>query len=864
MRVIFAFLLAATKCHAEVPTDTYQKTCKLPSFEWAAYGTRLTGRMYTRRAALLGDSLYAAGYLKSTNAPNKEGFVDIEDDFAVTGPYTSADPTGASAFWITSDLISYSTEYGSYAQYEVGVVKINIKTGRPEDVFVYYGEGQDETSGLAAKETTNGEKLLAISGHFVGSLSADLKDGSKSTIYNSNAEGTKDYVQHPNAVKNGFDDGFVISADAETGKANWIIAYPKSTKDAETVGVDMDEDGNIYGAGYSCDQPSGSGDAVCNGFVAKFDAADGRLIWEQIFTELGAAMWVVYDKMDDSLYVTGTTTFFGEEKDSKLHTNCVHKMCAVTMRLSATNGMVDWVRTVEATPRWNIFDQTGDIRLAGANDGPYIYVALDDAGENGEVTLDEGTSYAACIEKNGGGIIPEYEINLKKVIAFNDCPSNYLFVSRNSLDAFSASSAGTGASCGTGHDNADACVIKYHKYTGLPVWGASMPPVASLVPSPDGLSVMAVGFYYPSWGHFDSVVLPDYNGVEGSYNAKLDAMTGRGEYVMHSGGVSKDRPYDAVGSPEGDIYIVGYTQSAVINWGGTLETKIIEEGVDQNDDAGTAFQMGKVSSSTSEYQFFAVKLATSEEGSSPECMSTCLLDRNIASSTIRRGSCLIDNVCYESGATAELFGRPCLICDPNQSQTEWSKGPTVGVLECFIGNVCRDEGEFLTYRQSRRVTHQSLCQVCNPKTSASEWSVASNFELILDALPPNDCESSFTELEGPDHPGDIKLPGWDFALPGVCRGGPRINEKVNGKYSNSAGKAAGKDGILTQLECAQACFDEPECIGYTHGFKWCGVHSPNLQLAPGDGWEEDVHNTNKITGTEANRSYICVTGPYRK
>lgn len=125
----------------EVKTDTYQNTCKLPEFEWAAYGTHLTGRMYTRRAALLGDSLYAAGYLKSTNAPNKEGFVDVTDDFGVTGTYTTADQTGASAFTITSDLISYTTEFGSFAQYEVGIVKINRITGKPEDVLVYYGVG---------------------------------------------------------------------------------------------------------------------------------------------------------------------------------------------------------------------------------------------------------------------------------------------------------------------------------------------------------------------------------------------------------------------------------------------------------------------------------------------------------------------------------------------------------------------------------------------------------------------------------------------------------------------------------------------------------------------------------------------------
>jgi hypothetical protein len=156
----------------------------------------------------------------------------------------------------------------------------------------------------------------------------------------------------------------------------------------------------------------------------------------------------------------------------------------------------------------------------------------------------------------------------------------------------------------------------------------------------------------------------------------LNAKTGQGEYVMHSGGVGKTRVYDIVGSPEGDMYMVGYTQSAVINWGGTLQTKILEEGIDQNDDAGTAFQMGKVSSNTNEYQFFAVKLAASEKAL-PSCVESCSLEGgNVANPIIQVGHCLIDNICYMEGDTSEIFGRPCLSCKPEQNNTGWSLGGT--------------------------------------------------------------------------------------------------------------------------------------------------------------------------------------------
>jgi len=722
----------------DVPPNTYQQTCELPSFEWAAYGTRLTGRMYTRRAALLGDKLFAAGYLKSTLAPNKEDFVESDADFGVTGPYTNTNPTGVGAFYVTSDLVSYTTEHGSFAQYEVGVVKIDATTGEPEDVYVYHGEGQDETCGLAAKEISDGKRLLAISGHFVGSLAVGHSDGTETTIYNSNAEGTADFVLHPNAIKNGQDDGFVISTDADTGDANWIIAYPTSTKDSQTVGVDLDSDGNIYGAGYACNEAVDA-TVVCNGFVAKFAAADGAIMWEKQYTDLGAAMWIAYDEMDDALYVTGTTTYKGEDSDSKIHQSCNHVTCAVTMRLSAIDGEMDWVRTVQGSPRWNFFDQTGDIRLANDLDGPYVYVALDDAGENGVVTLDEGTPYAGCLDENGV-LTPEYEVNPNSVVTAADCPSGSTFVSRSDANAYPASNATTDAQCGAGADIVDACVIKYHKYTGLPIWGSDIHPVASIVPSSDGQSVMAVGFYYNS-NSFDSVKLPSYNGIEAAYNAKLNAETGKGEYVMHSGGVGKTRPYDAVGSPNGDIYIVGYTQSSVLNWGGTLQTKIIEEGVDQNDDAGTAFQFGKVSSDTKEYQFFAVKLA-SGESAMPSCVESCSLVEGgmIADPVIKDGHCLIDNICYIEDSTAEIFGRPCLVCRTSESQTEWSYSDDVGQERCFINNVCYDKGDFYNYRKSRRENYDSDCQICDPPMDGFDWSLKLGFALNGTAEPPNDCK----------------------------------------------------------------------------------------------------------------------------
>ena len=50
----------------------------------------------------------------------------------------------------------------------------------------------------------------------------------------------------------GVDDGFVIKASAMTGQAEWIVHYPKTNRDAQVVGVDVDVNGNVFGSGYAC------------------------------------------------------------------------------------------------------------------------------------------------------------------------------------------------------------------------------------------------------------------------------------------------------------------------------------------------------------------------------------------------------------------------------------------------------------------------------------------------------------------------------------------------------------------------------------------------------------------------------------
>ena len=58
---------------------------------------------------------------------------------------------------------------------------------------------------------------------------------------------------------------------------------------------------------------------------------------------------------------------------------------------------------------------------------------------------------------------------------------------------------------------------------------------------------------------------------------------------------------------------------------------------------------------------------------------------------------------------------------------------------CFIDDVCQDQGDFYSYRASRRETYVSQCQICDPSSNSASWSVLPDFVLVPDTEPPNDC-----------------------------------------------------------------------------------------------------------------------------
>jgi hypothetical protein len=127
-----------------------------------------------------------------------------------------------------------------------------------------------------------------------------------------------------------------------------------------------------------------------------------------------------------------------------------------------------------------------------------VYAAFDDAGETGVVSLDAGTPYAGC-KAADGTVTPEYEISTSKLVTDADCPAGSTFIARTDPEAVPAAAAKTYTLCG---DKAagPACIVKYHKFTGMPIWSRDSPFVAAMVPSPDGKSLMTTGWSYASWG----------------------------------------------------------------------------------------------------------------------------------------------------------------------------------------------------------------------------------------------------------------------------------------------------------------------------------------------------------------------------
>jgi hypothetical protein len=219
--------------------------------------------------------------------------------------------------------------------------------------------------------------------------------------------------------------------------------------------------------------------------------------------------------------------------------------------------------------------------------------------------------------------------------------------------------------------------------------------------------------------------------TSGTYNARISSATGKGEYVVHSGGGSKDRMYDMVGDREGNLYNIGYHMNLRTLWGNSLETVMRELDVDP----------AIAGSEAVETHMYVSKLAAQAASQvTPPCLTECTGTTDEA--IVEANSCFIDGKCYAAGDTGDVFGKSCFVCDPSVSQRVWSEAPTLGSTQCFVDNMCVDEGDFLFYqRRTWSAKIFSSCQVCSPEKDAMAWSLTNSDEfVVVDGMsPPDDC-----------------------------------------------------------------------------------------------------------------------------
>ena len=606
------------------PDDTYQG-CSFPAVGWTVAQTTTTASVYrTMAAVVVGNSLVTATSVASSGT-------DTPQDLTLKGPFSATDPTGASAAELHEDLDVYASE----ANEEVVLKVIDTGSGQPVSSFHLKGDGGDYVDSISAGGP--GGTTLALGGNFQGSITAATSVCTPYSASFTNEEGvevlhtvqcaadgtTTATGHHPPG--RGSSWGAHLEAldmsDPASPIVKWIIMPWPSGYENIAGGTRVDSAGNVYAVGYRSDAPPAGGEATgsqycpeCEfiqaGVVAKFAAADGALLWKKEYPHLGHVAHIELDETNDVIFVSGEM----KEGSSDLGT-CIGGTCAMLACLSASDGATHWARHIHhgASPG-NSFRGDGDVHLGKDSDGPYVYISYNGDGgsgwANGPTTVDAGTPYAGCKDANGI-ITPEYEISTSRLVGASDCPAGSTYVARTSTEAVPAIAANTGHTCGFSTGTSSSCVVKYHTFTGLPIWTSVTPTVKAFVPQADG--IICIGFGRAGDTSFHNVELPS-RGKLMMFQTKLDLSTGDGMYVQSIGGPGGNTvAWGAAEDAAGNVYAVGSTYSQSVY--STSMTS--SSGVD------SPIQTLPLAQSEIGEQFMAVKFNTGAADETPWCAPQC-------------------------------------------------------------------------------------------------------------------------------------------------------------------------------------------------------------------------------------------------
>lgn len=436
-------------------------------------------------------------------------------------------------------------------------------------------------------------------------------------------------------------DKFVAKVSTSTGEVAWArhfegVAGVGGAGMFYGVTAAFDSNGDIAFTGARCTEDG----TTCAGYVLLLNADDGSTMWELNTADNGFEPFVGIDFADDKFYLSGSIVGTATLDDVVVSSASPDYSDALLLVLDS-QGRALWAATI-----------SGD-----ASSTSLISKVFDDA------------IYMTCS---------------------GDCREVRTTASQESI-VFEAISQDSVVFQGT----LSGGVTKINT-NGVPLWTADLP----LNPWTVGLAITSSAVYVESYNggaQYGDTTFTAWGGWD-VFIAKINSVTGHGEWVLQSGSQGSDGVFSTLGvDGNGDVYSFG--------------------GVFANPAYFDPLQVDTHSSSDG-YDLFVAKLLTSEE-KLPSCKSD--------EATVAAGFCFINNVCYEDGAPSRaLSTASCLACSPSNSQTSF----TIAAGYCVVDGMCYADGTSRALSRGKA----SACEYCDVSASTDTWSVRTGYSLTEDGM----------------------------------------------------------------------------------------------------------------------------------
>jgi len=333
-------------------------------------------------------------------------------------------------------------------------------------------------------------------------------------------------------------------------------------------------------------------------------------------------------------------------------------------------------------------------------------VAFDDAGELGPSYLDTGTPYAGCKVDASGKKYPEYEVSTKSKVDQTACTA---FCAQRNIGqcTFFSRTSPDAIAAKAAHSGA-VCGGYEADSCIVKLHKYTGKPIWATTTvnirsfQATAEGVIGLGPHKSSRGEFGRVRLTDANRQNAFFDMLVDKDTGKGMYVQGLFG------------PSGSTHLYA---SAADQSGNVFAVMRSTPQQMYSNWMSPIFPQVATKRSTW-YQMLILKINTAPDAighrTLPECIASCGGD--VASTVIRDGYCWIEKQCFSAGESNAPGKKLCQVCDPSSSKTEWSLSANIGVSECFVDNSCVSSG----------ATKSGMtCQQCDPPKTGTSWTTNS-------------------------------------------------------------------------------------------------------------------------------------------